>query len=505
MAQTDRINGLIGTLGVKAPVRVAASSNITLSGLQTIDSISLAAGDRVLVYGQTTSSENGVYAASAGAWAREPDFDGERDVVLGTQVPVAAGTVLVGYVFRVSAVGAIGTDALSFEIAHTPSGVYTAGDAINTARATVASHATTADIWGAAGNEINFTGTASVSTFPNAPQAGTSRVLHCAGACTFVNGANLAVQGGEDYLASAGDIVLIHALTVSTFRAVVLPADGRAVIESYPNINEGRLSLSSTAPLPTTDVTAATTLYYLPFRGDGVTLYDGTRWNRYTIPALGASIALPPAADTNYDVFAYQNAGVVTLELVAWSGATTRATSLTRTNGILRKTGDLTRKYLGTVRTTSVAGESSDSRYQRFCWNNYNRALRWLEKYEATASWTYTTAAWRQANGDTANKVEFVTGLLEDAISVTVAVDAANSSASVSVRAGVGYDSVAAVLGHSVTAAGPAGVAQTLALSVLLSAAAGYHYLAWLEHSNATGTTTWYSNSANGIEATVFG
>jgi mannitol/fructose-specific phosphotransferase system IIA component len=68
---TQAIQGL----NVKTPVRVATSSNITLSGLQTIDGVTLVAGDRVLVKDQTNAQENGVYVASASTWVRSADFD----------------------------------------------------------------------------------------------------------------------------------------------------------------------------------------------------------------------------------------------------------------------------------------------------------------------------------------------------------------------------------------------------------------------------------------------
>ncbi|MEK7107238.1 MAG: hypothetical protein AAB899_03575, partial [Patescibacteria group bacterium] len=58
------------------------------------------------------------------------------------------------------------------------------GVRLNLARATVASHATTADIWTVPGNQIDWTGTATTTAFPNAPQGGVERVLICAGACS---------------------------------------------------------------------------------------------------------------------------------------------------------------------------------------------------------------------------------------------------------------------------------------------------------------------------------
>ena len=58
----------------KAPCRVVSVANqSTTSGLLTIDGVTLAAGDRVLLTAQTTASQNGVYVASSGTWARAAD------------------------------------------------------------------------------------------------------------------------------------------------------------------------------------------------------------------------------------------------------------------------------------------------------------------------------------------------------------------------------------------------------------------------------------------------
>ena len=51
-------------------VRVSAPANITLSGLQTLDGITLVTNDLVLVNNQTDATQNGVYVASATAWRK---------------------------------------------------------------------------------------------------------------------------------------------------------------------------------------------------------------------------------------------------------------------------------------------------------------------------------------------------------------------------------------------------------------------------------------------------
>jgi len=72
--------------GIKAPCVAATTANITLSGEQTIDSVAVVAGDRVLVKDQSTGSENGIYDVKTGAWTRATDWNNANDVVEGMLV-----------------------------------------------------------------------------------------------------------------------------------------------------------------------------------------------------------------------------------------------------------------------------------------------------------------------------------------------------------------------------------------------------------------------------------
>lgn len=75
----------------KEPAKAASTANLTLSGAQTIDGVSVIAGDRVLVKNQTTATANGIYIVSAGAWTRSTDFDA-TDEIEGATVFVSQGT-----------------------------------------------------------------------------------------------------------------------------------------------------------------------------------------------------------------------------------------------------------------------------------------------------------------------------------------------------------------------------------------------------------------------------
>lgn len=74
-----------------APVRVATTANITLVGLQAIDGVTVAGGDRVLVKNQSDPTQNGIYIVSTGAWTRAPDANTNSQLVQGRSVLVAQG------------------------------------------------------------------------------------------------------------------------------------------------------------------------------------------------------------------------------------------------------------------------------------------------------------------------------------------------------------------------------------------------------------------------------
>jgi hypothetical protein len=76
----------------KPSVRVIATSNIALTGIQTIDGVSCVAGDRVLATGQTTTAQNGVYVVAAGAWVRATDADATGEITPGAFWFVEEGT-----------------------------------------------------------------------------------------------------------------------------------------------------------------------------------------------------------------------------------------------------------------------------------------------------------------------------------------------------------------------------------------------------------------------------
>jgi hypothetical protein len=107
----------LNRLDYKQSVRAATTASITLSGLQTVDGVALAAGDRVLVKSQTNSVDNGLYVVATGAWRRTTDADENSEVTPGLTVTVESGTAQADSVWQLVTDGAIvlGTTALSFQ------------------------------------------------------------------------------------------------------------------------------------------------------------------------------------------------------------------------------------------------------------------------------------------------------------------------------------------------------------------------------------------------------
>jgi hypothetical protein len=113
-------------LSWKSPVITATSANITLSGLQTVNGVTVVAGDRVLVKDQSTASQNGIYNASATAWTYAVGADDWAEYV-GAIVFIVEGA-LAGTAWYCTAQpgGTLGTTAMNWSNFSVASS-YTAG------------------------------------------------------------------------------------------------------------------------------------------------------------------------------------------------------------------------------------------------------------------------------------------------------------------------------------------------------------------------------------------
>lgn len=129
-----------GTSVVKNPTRAATASDVTLSGgaPDTVDGVALAASDRILVWNQSTASENGIYVVTTlgtganGTWTRATDFDDAvaDDISAGTEVYVQEGDNFGRVKFLLVTTGAITIGSTSLEFV--PMGGLVRSDASST-------------------------------------------------------------------------------------------------------------------------------------------------------------------------------------------------------------------------------------------------------------------------------------------------------------------------------------------------------------------------------------
>lgn len=116
-ASKQYVDNRVAGLAWKAPVRVATTANGALATAyengDSVDGVTLATGDRILIKDQTTGSENGIYTVNAsGAPTRATDADSTAELESAT-VYVIAGTANADKAFTQTAnAPTVGTTAL---------------------------------------------------------------------------------------------------------------------------------------------------------------------------------------------------------------------------------------------------------------------------------------------------------------------------------------------------------------------------------------------------------
>ena len=272
-------------------------------------------------------------------------------------------------------------------------------------------------------------------------------------------------------------------------------------------VAEGRLTATSNTPVTTADVSGATSIYYTPYVGDKIALYDGSSWNIRTFTQITISLSGFTAIKP-YDVFAYDNSGTVTIETLIWTNNTTRATALAYQNGVLSKSGATTRRYLGTVYINASGGQTEDTMVKRYLWNYYNRVRRPLQRLETTDSWTYTTATYRQANASTSNQVDTCVGWPEALLNLNVLGLAANTIGDNNCTVQVGIDEGGTSANDATAYSAPEIAtynAKQVEANLTKYPSVGFQYWVWTEKSTATGTTTWYGDGAGICKSGLYG
>lgn len=310
--------------------------------------------------------------------------------------------------------------------------------------------------------------------------------------CTYTHGTTTLSRGTLEESSTGSAISLSSAttvmLSVSAGTLAMLDVAMQSVIPA------GRLTTESGAPVSASDRTSQSTIYYTPFVHNTVPLWDGAQWKplRFT----ETSIALSGLTSGRpYDVFGYLSSNVLALELLAWTNDTTRATAVTLQDGRYCKSGDKTRLLLGTIYTTGTT-TTADAEATRYVWNAYNQVNRRMAVANAT-SHSYTTGAWREWNGGSGvTRLQFISGLPNSGISLTVEAAMGFSGTGVMGYINIDYDAANGT-NRQVTNLEAYGVNSVVTGLAVLAPPIGKHYATVVQYGTASVTYSLYSLRGN--------
>jgi hypothetical protein len=247
-------------LSWKAPVTVASIANITtLSGLQTIDTVTLVAGDTVLVKDQTNAANNGIYVAASGAWTRSIGADVWEEFI-GAIVFVVEGS-LAGTAWFCTAQpgGTLGVTAINWSNFSVASS-YTAGTGLTLAgtQFSITNTAVTAAAYGSATQVGTFT----VNAQGQLTLAGNTTITPAVGSITGLGtgvATWLATPSSANLLAAMTDETGSGSLVFATSPTLVTPILGTPQSGNFstgtftwPTFNQNTSGNAATATLATT-------------------------------------------------------------------------------------------------------------------------------------------------------------------------------------------------------------------------------------------------------------
>jgi hypothetical protein len=247
-------------LSWKAPVTVASTANIaTLSGLLTVDTVTLVAGETVLVKDQSTAADNGIYVVSAGAWTRSVGADVWEEFI-GAIVFVVEGTQTGSAWFCTAQPGGtLGVTAINwsnFSVAST----YTAGTGLTLlgTQFSITNTAVTAAAYGSATQVGTFT----VNAQGQLTLAANTTITPAVGSITGLGAGVatwLATPSSANLLAAVTDETGTGSLVFATSPTLVTPilgtpqsGDFSSGTFTWPTFNQNTTGNAATATSATT-------------------------------------------------------------------------------------------------------------------------------------------------------------------------------------------------------------------------------------------------------------
>jgi|APSaa5957512535_1039671.scaffolds.fasta_scaffold09339_4 hypothetical protein len=370
-----RAHQLSGT-SAKAAVRVVSESDVTLSGgaPATVDGVSLTVDDRILVTGQTTASQNGLYrctvvgSGSNGTWVRSRDGSHQGTISAGMTCMVTEGSSYADTFWKLTTDGSItiGTTALTFE-QHSGGGGTPGGSNTQVQFNDSSSFGGDAGLtYNKTTDALTIVGTVTGGTLTD----GTATITSGAIASVTTIGASGAITGGSltDGTATLSSGALSGATTLTASGAVT----GGSLTDGTATLSSGALSGATTATF-TGNVSLGDSNYLRMGAGPDLTVYhDGSNsyiddvgtgslfvrsGTTYFQNAAGAKTSISTNAGAGQSIYHNNSLKLVTTATGITVTGTVAATSYT---GTLSTVAQPNVTSVGTLSALTVAGDISN-------------------------------------------------------------------------------------------------------------------------------------------------
>lgn len=302
----------------------------------------------------------------------------------------------------------------------------------------------------------------------------------------------------------------------------------------------GRLTNSSANCTPTTDVVAATSIFYAPCVHPFVSIYNGSvvqavNFTSGVTDNVGLTLALGSnwTGSVLYDVFITLNAGSPVLCTVPW--ATSGAGTGTRTTGLATYSGFLTNAttaatcrisnaatisvaanqgtYLGTFLSAATAGQvdlkfgtlaAGGGQAVAGIWNMYNQTPGAFLVQDSTSFWQVSVLnTFQPMDGSTTYRMILVTGTGSGAIDASVNQNVAAVSAGTVMSTLLGLNSIAGGWSRCSYAIGAGTALNNITSQCRGTMPAGLNFLQVLQNSSANAVGNNYFGGASPPQSTM--